>query len=125
MSPTPRTLEDWLAHCERLHTVGIDMGLERVGEVWRRSGVTLGTPLGQEPADGAPVVFTVAGTNGTGSTCAMLESILIASGCREGVYGSPHLVHFEERCAWAANWSRPMSCCRTSRPSRPRVATPR
>ena len=98
MSPTPRTLEDWLAHCERLHTVGIDMGLERVGAVWARAGVTLGTPLGQEPADGAPVVFTVAGTNGKGSTCAMLESILIASGFRVGVYGSPHLVRFEERC---------------------------
>jgi len=94
----PRTLEDWLAHCERLHTVGIDMGLERVGEVWRRAGVTLGTPMGQEPADGAPVVFTVAGTNGKGSTCAMLERILISSGFRVGVYGSPHLVHFEERC---------------------------
>ena len=98
MSPTPRTLEDWLAHCERLHTVGIDMGLERVGEVWARAGVTLGTSLGQEPVDGAPVVFTVAGTNGKGSTCAMLESILIASGFRVGVYGSPHLVRFEERC---------------------------
>ena len=63
---SPRTLEDWLAHGERLHPVGIDMGLERVGEVWQRAGVTLGTPLGQEPADGAPVVFTVAGTNGKG-----------------------------------------------------------
>ena len=95
---TPRTLEDWLAHCERLHTVGIDMGLDRVGEVWRRSGVALGTPLGEEPQDGAPVVFTVAGTNGKGSTCAMLEGILLSSGFRAGVYGSPHLVQFEERC---------------------------
>ena len=94
----PRTLDDWLAHCERLHSVGIDMGLERVGEVWGRAAVTLGTPEGHEPADGAPVVFTVAGTNGKGSTCAMLESILIASGFRVGVYGSPHLVRFEERC---------------------------
>jgi dihydrofolate synthase/folylpolyglutamate synthase len=97
-SAMPRTLDDWLAHCERLHSVGIDMGLERVGEVWRRAGVTLGTPEGHEPSDGAPVVFTVAGTNGKGSTCAMLESILVASGFRVGVYGSPHLVRFEERC---------------------------
>ena len=95
---TPRTLDDWLAHCERLHPVGIDMGLDRVGQVWQRTGVTLGTPLGQEPVDGAPVVFTVAGTNGKGSTCAMLEGILLASGFKAGVYGSPHLVHFEERC---------------------------
>lgn len=97
------TLDDWLAYCERLHPVGIDMGLARVGEVWQRTGVVLGTPLGQEDterADGTtpPVVFTVAGTNGKGSTCAMLEGILLSSGFRVGVYGSPHLVQFEERC---------------------------
>ena len=91
-------LADWLAHCERLHPVGIDLGLERVSQVWQRMGVVLGTPLGQEPVDGAPVVFTVAGTNGKGSTCAMLESILLQAGFKVGVYGSPHLVHFEERC---------------------------
>jgi len=95
---TPRTLDDWLAHCERLHPVGIDMGLERVGQAWQRAGVTLGTPDGHEPVDGAPVVFTVAGTNGKGSTCAMLEGILLSSGFKVGVYGSPHLVRFEERC---------------------------
>ena len=94
----PHTLDQWLAHCERLHPVAIDMGLDRVGEVWRRAGAGLGTPVGQEPQDGTPVVFTVAGTNGKGSTCAMLESILLASGFRVGVYGSPHLVRFEERC---------------------------
>ena len=43
-------------------------------------------------------VITVAGTNGKGSTCAMLESILGHAGYRAGVYSSPHLVHFEERC---------------------------
>jgi dihydrofolate synthase/folylpolyglutamate synthase len=42
-------------------------------------------------------VFTVAGTNGKGSTCAMLESILGQAGYKTGVYTSPHLVHFEER----------------------------
>ncbi len=42
-------------------------------------------------------VFTVAGTNGKGSTCAMLESILLQAGYRVGVYSSPHLVQFEER----------------------------
>ena len=93
------TLAEWLAHCERLHTTEIDLGLDRVSDVWARMGVTLGTPLGRED-DGleAPVVFTVAGTNGKGSTCAMLETILMAGGYRTGVYGSPHLVHFEERC---------------------------
>ena len=94
-----RTLDDWLSHCERLHPAGIDLTLARVAEVWARAGVVLGTPLGKED-DGrtAPVVFTVAGTNGKGSTCAMLEGILLKAGFRVGVYGSPHLVHFEERC---------------------------
>ena len=95
----PQTLDEWLAYCEQLHPVAIDMGLDRVSEVWGRAGVTLGTPVGTE-ADGrdAPVVFTVAGTNGKGSTCAMLEGVLLANGFKVGVYGSPHLVHFEERC---------------------------
>jgi dihydrofolate synthase/folylpolyglutamate synthase len=43
-------------------------------------------------------VITVAGTNGKGSTCAMLEAVLLQAGYRTGVYTSPHLVHFEERC---------------------------
>jgi dihydrofolate synthase / folylpolyglutamate synthase len=92
-------LSDWLAHCERIHATEIELGLGRVAEVWLRMGVTLGTAMSAEaPADGAPVVFTVAGTNGKGSTCAMLEHILLAGGYRVGVYGSPHLVRFEERC---------------------------
>ena len=43
-------------------------------------------------------VITVAGTNGKGSTCAMLESIARQAGYRVGLYSKPHLVHFEERC---------------------------
>jgi dihydrofolate synthase/folylpolyglutamate synthase len=43
-------------------------------------------------------VIPVAGTNGTGSTCAMLEAVYTQSGYRTGLYTSPHLVHFEERC---------------------------
>ncbi len=80
------TLSDWLAHCERLHPKTIDMGLDRVRAVARRMDLDLGCP-----------VITVAGTNGKGSTCAMLESILGQAGYRTGVYTSPHLVHFEER----------------------------
>ncbi|WP_374593877.1 folylpolyglutamate synthase/dihydrofolate synthase family protein, partial [Aquabacterium sp.] len=85
------SLDDWLAHCERLHAVPIDLGLERVQAVRERMGLQLGGGQG-------PVVFTVAGTNGKGSTCAMLDSILREAGYRVGVYTSPHLVHFEERC---------------------------
>ena len=80
-------LDDWLAHCERLHPVTIDMGLARVQTVADRLGLKFDAP-----------VITVAGTNGKGSTCAMLEAILLEAGYRPGVYTSPHLVHFEERC---------------------------
>ena len=82
-----KTLQDWLAHCERLHPQTIELGLDRVRAVWQRMGVAFDCP-----------VFTVAGTNGKGSTCAMLEAILLEAGFRTGVYTSPHLVRFEERC---------------------------
>jgi dihydrofolate synthase / folylpolyglutamate synthase len=81
------TLQDWLAHCEKLHPKTIQLGLERVQVVAARMGLRFGCP-----------VITVAGTNGKGSTCAMLEAIALQAGWRTGVYTSPHLVHFEERC---------------------------
>ena len=81
------TLTDWLAHAERLHPKTIDMGLERVKTVADRMGLKFDCPI-----------ITVAGTNGKGSTCAMLEAILMEAGYRTGVYTSPHLVDFEERC---------------------------
>jgi dihydrofolate synthase/folylpolyglutamate synthase len=80
------TLKDWLAHCERLHPTTIEMGLERVRAVAQRMHIRFDCP-----------VITVAGTNGKGSTCAMLESILGQAGYRTGLFTSPHLVHFEER----------------------------
>jgi dihydrofolate synthase/folylpolyglutamate synthase len=83
----PTTLTDWLAHCERLHPFTIDMGLDRVQRVAQRMGLAMNCP-----------VITVAGTNGKGSTCAMLEAVYGESGYRAGVYTSPHLVHFQERC---------------------------
>lgn len=82
-----KTLQEWLDFCERLHPVAIDMGLERVRLVAQRLDLRFKGP-----------VITVAGTNGKGSTCAMLEAILLQAGYRTGVYTSPHLVHFEERC---------------------------
>ncbi|MDM7941597.1 MAG: bifunctional tetrahydrofolate synthase/dihydrofolate synthase [Hydrogenophaga sp.] len=87
LPPHPTTLPEWLAHAERLHPVTIDMGLERVQRVAQRMELALSCP-----------VITVAGTNGKGSTCAMLEAVYTESGYRTGVYTSPHLVHFEERC---------------------------
>ena len=85
------TLADWLAHCERLHPKTIELGLERVRTVAQRMHGGVGLKLD------CPVI-TVAGTNGKGSTCAMLEAVLLQAGYRTGVYTSPHLVHFEERC---------------------------
>jgi dihydrofolate synthase / folylpolyglutamate synthase len=82
-----KTLDDWLAHCERLHPKTIELGLDRVRAVAGRMGLSFSCP-----------VITVAGTNGKGSTCAMLEAILLQAGFRTGVYTSPHLVNFEERC---------------------------
>ncbi len=82
-----KTLQDWLDWCEQLHPVTIDMGLDRVKTVADRMALRFDCP-----------VITVAGTNGKGSTCAMLEAILLQAGYRTGVYTSPHLVHFEERC---------------------------
>ncbi|MDH4425513.1 MAG: bifunctional tetrahydrofolate synthase/dihydrofolate synthase [Acidovorax sp.] len=87
MKIKPTTLEGWLRHCEQLHPVGIDMGLDRVREVAHRLDLRFDCP-----------VITVAGTNGKGSTCAMLEAVGLQAGYRTGVYTSPHLVHFEERC---------------------------
>ena len=69
-----------------MHPKAIDMGLERVSAVWQRMGVALSCP-----------VITVGGTNGKGSTCAMLESILLQGGYHVGLYTSPHLIDFNER----------------------------
>ena len=82
-----KTLQQWLDWCEQLHPVAIDMGLDRVKTVAERMDLRFDCP-----------VITVAGTNGKGSTCAMLEAVLLQAGYRTGVYTSPHLVHFEERC---------------------------
>jgi len=84
---SPATLDAWLAHCERLHPKSIDMTLQRVSTVRQRLGLRFDVP-----------VITVAGTNGKGSSCAMLEAIALQAGYRVGLYIKPHLVHFEERC---------------------------
>lgn len=83
----PTTLDEWLARCERMHPKEIDLTLDRVVRVKERLGLRFSAP-----------VVTVAGTNGKGSTCAMLESIALQAGYRVGLYSKPHLVHFEERC---------------------------
>lgn len=80
-------LAAWLYYLERLHTQAIDLGLTRVERVARTLDLL-------KPA---PFVFTVAGTNGKGTTCRTLETLLMAAGYRVGVYSSPHLLRYTER----------------------------
>ncbi|CNK45823.1 bifunctional tetrahydrofolate synthase/dihydrofolate synthase [Yersinia intermedia] len=80
-------LAAWLYYLERLHSQPIELGLERVKQVAERLDLL-------KPAS---KVFTVAGTNGKGTTCCTLESILLAAGLRVGVYSSPHLLRYTER----------------------------
>ncbi len=82
----PATLEGWLAYLETLHPKAIAMGLERVAVVHGRMDARLACP-----------VITVTGTNGKGSTCAMLEAVLRCAGHRTGLYMSPHLLRYNER----------------------------
>ncbi|MGL9773923.1 MAG: bifunctional tetrahydrofolate synthase/dihydrofolate synthase [Sodalis sp. (in: enterobacteria)] len=80
-------LAAWLYYLERLHAKPIDLGLERVRHV--ATGLNLLRP--------ATWVITVGGTNGKGTTCRLLEAILLASGMHVGVYSSPHLLRYTER----------------------------
>ncbi len=81
------SLDDWLSYLESAHPKAIDLGLTRIRAVAQR--------LGLDSLDF--VKITVGGTNGKGSTCAMLEAILLSAGYKVGLYTSPHLVHFNER----------------------------
>ncbi|MGM0534658.1 MAG: bifunctional tetrahydrofolate synthase/dihydrofolate synthase [Pseudomonadota bacterium] len=85
----PDTLPAWLARLEAAHPTGIDLGLERVAEVARRMGLMEAVHAGR--------VVTVAGTNGKGSTVAMLEALARAHGLSTAAYTSPHLLRYNER----------------------------
>jgi dihydrofolate synthase/folylpolyglutamate synthase len=85
MNP-PATLSDWLEYIERQHPATIAMGLDRVAAVRDALGLRPDFPL-----------ITVGGTNGKGSTCRILESILRQAGYRAGTYTSPHLLRYNER----------------------------
>lgn len=82
----PTSLADWLTYLESLHPKTIALGLERVAQVKQRLNLQPQFPL-----------IIVGGTNGKGSVCAMLESILHAAGYRVGCYTSPHLLVYNER----------------------------
>ena len=80
-------LAAWLERLEQLHPSAIDLGLARCGEVAQRLDLL----------DTAVTTITVAGTNGKGSTVAVMEAMLCASGARVGAFTSPHLVRYNER----------------------------
>jgi dihydrofolate synthase/folylpolyglutamate synthase len=81
-----RSLEQWLEYIERIHPKAVQLGLERVAQVRNVLNASSGA-----------VLFTVTGTNGKGSACAMLEAILLAAGYRVGLYTSPHFIRYNER----------------------------
>ena len=83
----PNRLDEWLELIQERHPGTIELGLDRCSRVWRNMG---------QPRPAARV-FTVAGTNGKGSTVAGIESGLASLGLRVGSYTSPHLLRYNER----------------------------
>ncbi|HEU4622519.1 MAG TPA: bifunctional tetrahydrofolate synthase/dihydrofolate synthase [Burkholderiaceae bacterium] len=81
-----QSLSEWLEYLEAIHPHEMEFGLDRVTTVKNRLGIEFECP-----------VFIVGGTNGKGSTCAFLESILLQAGYKVGLHTSPHLVRFNER----------------------------
>ena len=82
-----QSLADWLCYLESIHPVNIEMGLGRIGRVAAELALTSFDAK----------VITVAGTNGKGSTCALLERILLDAGYNVGVTSSPHIQDYRER----------------------------
>ncbi|MCR3756209.1 MAG: bifunctional folylpolyglutamate synthetase/dihydrofolate synthetase [Candidatus Westeberhardia cardiocondylae] len=81
------SLSFWINHIKHLHHRNMDLGLERVKYVAKK--LKLLHP--------SPYTIIVGGTNGKGTTCHLLERILISSGIRVGVYNSPHILYYNER----------------------------
>ncbi len=81
------TLEEWIEWQCNLHSTNMDFNLSRIKQVAKKLNIH----------KTKSAVFTVAGTNGKGSTVAILESILIENDFKVGSYTSPHLVKFNER----------------------------
>ena len=82
-----QTLTEWLRFVESQHPESvIHLGLERMKTMLDRLGIRFDCP-----------VIIVAGTNGKGSTCAMLESIYRAAGYKTAMHTSPHMLRFNER----------------------------
>lgn len=88
------SLTDWLTYIEDQHPKNIALGLDRVREVWNNLGAPV---LAQR-------VISIAGTNGKGSSVALLQAMFQAAGYRVGAYTSPHLLDYNERVNIAGNF---------------------
>ncbi|STY91256.1 bifunctional folylpolyglutamate synthase/dihydrofolate synthase [Moraxella bovis] len=88
---TLQTLSDWLNYLGQIHVSAIDMGLDRVLPVAQALGVL------KDDLPHRPYVLTVAGTNGKGSTTALISEICTQAGYKTALYQSPHLISFNER----------------------------
>ncbi|WP_230659193.1 bifunctional folylpolyglutamate synthase/dihydrofolate synthase [Psychrobacter sp. I-STPA10] len=84
------SLSQWLIYMQQIHVSAIDMGLSRVIPVAEHLNLL------QSAKDNA-YVFMVAGTNGKGSTTAVIAEICQQAGYKTALYQSPHLVDFNER----------------------------
>ena len=87
MKKYPKTLQDWLDWQQTLHPQNIDFKLERIKSVYNKLNIP-------KIAD---KVIIVAGTNGKGSTVAILESILHENNFSVGSFTSPHIINYNER----------------------------
>ncbi len=94
-------LPDWLAWQEDLHFTAIELGLDRCGKVAARMGLL--KPDAK--------VISISGTNGKGSSAAMLDAILRRSGYKVGTYTSPHLVDYNERICVNGNQATDEQLC--------------
>ena len=86
MSVKPTTFNQWLEYIQSIHFRSLNLSLDRV----RRVKYLL-------QLERFPIIISIAGTNGKGSSAAMLESVLLSAGKKVGTYTSPHLVHYGER----------------------------
>jgi dihydrofolate synthase/folylpolyglutamate synthase len=100
---SPNNLQEWLDYQSNIHPKDIELGLARVGQVWQRMGA---------PAP-ASLVITVAGTNGKGSSVALLQAILGQAGYRVGAYTSPHLQCYNERISICGQLATDEALCNT------------
>ena len=91
------SLSEWLNWQEGLHPATIELGLDRVRQVFKRLYPLTSSSISNYAFSPPCPVITVAGTNGKGSSVALLESIYQKAGYRTGAFTSPHLLRYNER----------------------------